>query len=74
MEQFEMVLKHVEGYKYVTVKSENGNLTIRLVPTTNEVNDITKHFVKITMEDIEKVRQWLKIAVSKTRSEQLFFG
>lgn len=74
MEQFEMVLKHVEGYKYVTVKSENGDLTIRLVPTTNEVNDITKHFVKITMEDIEKVRQWLKIAVSKTRSEQLFLA
>lgn len=31
MEQFEMVLKHVEGYKYVTVKSENGDLTIGLV-------------------------------------------
>lgn len=83
-----IVLEAPEGMHYSTSQGENGELIIRLVPnspvackehvTCSQGEAVEKsvdkaiHFTKISAEDREKVKTWLKGQKSKTDRERKF--
>ncbi|MBQ2836200.1 MAG: hypothetical protein IJE68_05145 [Clostridia bacterium] len=88
MEQFEVVLKTPEGMHYTLSSVENGEQILRLIPnssekskdkatfsqneTVEETGDKAKFFTKITVEDREKVKNWLAKQKGKNDGEKSF--
>lgn len=78
MEQYQkVVLKAPEGMHYITSQGKEGELILELVPnvipmTSVVATDKDKYFTKITEQDREKVKKWLKGRIGKTDKEKRF--
>ena len=75
MEQFEVVFKHVKGFKHVVTKTKNGDLIVRLVPEATVENGKSQEeqfFTRIGEEERKKVKKWLAQQKGQTTIEKTF--